>query len=63
MEEEGNLELVFLETLLKRNNEKISVLLKRKHTYTDQYLHYSSHHQTGCKEIKFNHRNYNYKKE
>ena len=50
MEEESNGELAFLDTLLKRNNGEISVLVYRKPTYTDQYLHYSSHHQTSCKE-------------
>ena len=51
MEEESNGELAFLDTLLKRNNGDISVLVYRKPTHTDQYLHYSSHHQTSCKEI------------
>ena len=50
MEEESNGELAFLETLLKQNNGEISVLVYRKPTHTDQYLHYSSHHQTSCKE-------------
>ena len=50
MEEESNAELAFLDTLLKRNNGEISVLVYRKPTHTDQYLHYSSHHQTSCKE-------------
>ena len=50
IEEESNVELAFLDTLLKRNNGKISVLVYRKPTHTDQYLHYSSHHQTSCKE-------------
>ena len=50
MEEESDGELAFLDSLLKRNNGKISVLVYRKHTHTDQYLHYSSHHQTSCKE-------------
>ena len=50
MEEESNGELAFLDTLLKRNNGEISVLVYRKPTDTDQYLHYSSHHQTNCKE-------------
>ena len=36
--------------LLKRNNGEISVLVYRKPTHTDQYLHYNSHHQTSCKE-------------
>ena len=50
MEEESNGELAFLDTLLKRNNGEISVLVYRKHTHTDQYLHQSSRHQTSCKE-------------
>ena len=50
MEEESNGELAFLDTLLKRNNGKIFVLVYRKPTHFDQYLHYSSHHQTSCKE-------------
>ena len=50
MEEESNGELAFLDTLLKRNYGEISVLVYRKLTHTDPYLHYSSHHQTSCKE-------------
>ena len=50
MAEESNGELAFLDTLLKRNNEEIFVLLYRKPTHTDQYPHCSSHHQTSCKE-------------
>ena len=50
MEEESNGELAFLDTLLKQNNGKISVLVYRKPTHTDQYLHYSSHYQTSCKK-------------
>ena len=38
MEEESNGELAFLETLLKRNNGEISVLVYRKPAHTDQYL-------------------------
>ena len=53
MEEESKGELAFLDTLMKRNNRKISVLVYRKpmhtDTHTDQYLHYSSHHQGSCK--------------
>ena len=49
-EEESNGELALLHTLLKRNNGEISVLVYRKPTHTDQYLHHSSHHQTSCKE-------------
>ena len=50
MEEESNGELAFHDTLLKRNNGEISVLVYRKPTNTDQYLHCSSHHQTSFKE-------------
>ena len=50
MEEESNGELAFLDTLLKRNNGEISVLVYRKPIHTDQYLYYNSHHQTSCKE-------------
>ena len=50
IEEESNGELAFLDILLKQNNGEISVLIYKKPTHTDQYLHYSSHHQTSCKE-------------
>ena len=50
MDEESNGELAFLDTLLKRNNGKASVLINRKPLRTVQYLHYSCHHQTSCKE-------------
>ena len=50
MEEERNGELAFLDILLKLNNRKISVLVHSKPTHTDQYLKYSSQHQTSCKE-------------
>ena len=50
MEEERNGELAFLDTLLKWNNGKISVLVYTKPKHTDQYLHHSSHHQISCKE-------------
>ena len=50
MEEESNGKLAFLNTLLKRNSGEISVLVYRKPTHSDQYLHYSFHHQTFCKE-------------
>ena len=53
MDEESNGELAFLDTLLKQNNGEISVLVYRKPTHTDQYLHYSSYHQTSCKESVF----------
>ena len=49
MEEESNGELAFLDTLLKQTYGQVSVLVNRKSTHTDQYLHYSSHHQTSCK--------------
>ena len=50
MEEDSKGELAFLGTLFKRNNGKISVLVYRKPTHTDHYLHCSSHNQTSCKE-------------
>ena len=50
MEEESNGELVFFDTLFKRNNGEISVFVYRKPTHTDQYLNYSSHYQASCKE-------------
>ena len=50
MGEESNGEIAFFDTLLKQNNTEISVLVYRKPTHTDQYLHYSSHHQASCKE-------------
>ena len=50
VEEKSNGWLAFLDPLVKRNNGKISVLVDRKSTQTDQYLHYRSHHQTSCKE-------------
>ena len=39
MGEESNKELAFLDILLKRNNESISVLVHRKPMHIDQYLH------------------------
>ena len=50
MEEESNGEVAFLDTLLKQNNGEISVLVYRKPTHGDQYLHYSPHDQACCKE-------------
>ena len=50
MEEKSNREIAFLDILFKWNNGKISVLVYRTPTHTDQYLHYRSHHQTSCKE-------------
>ena len=50
MEEESNEELAFLDILLKQNYGEISVLVYKDPTHTDQYLHYSFHRQTSCKE-------------
>ena len=41
---------MFLDTLLIQIYGEISVLVCKKPTHTEQYLHYSSHHQTSCKE-------------
>ena len=49
MEKESNEEPAFLDTLLKRNNGEISVLVYRKPTHSDQYLQCNSQHQTSCK--------------
>ena len=50
MLEKWRTRLAFPDTLLKRNNGDISVLVYRKPTHTDQYIHYSSRHQKSCKE-------------
>ena len=50
MDKASNGELAFLDTLLKQNNAEISVLVYRKPTHTDRYLHYSSYYQTSCKK-------------
>ena len=50
MEEERNLKLAFLDTLLKWNNGKISVLVYWKPTHTEKYPDNSSQHQTSCNE-------------
>ena len=50
MKKESNAELAFLDTLLKRNNGEVSVLVYRKPTHTDQNLRYSFQHQKRCKE-------------
>ena len=50
IEEKSDRELAFLDSSLKRNNGKISVLVHRKPTYTDQYIYYSSHHEASCQE-------------
>ena len=49
MEEESNGELAFLDTLLKRNNGEISVLVYRKPTHTDQYLHKDNLHKENAR--------------
>ena len=49
MEKENNGELAFLDTILKRNDGIISVLVYKKPTHTNQYLHCSSHYQIRCK--------------
>ena len=50
MEKKSDGELAFFDTSLKCNNDKVSVLVYTNTTHTDQYLHYSSHHHTSCKE-------------
>ena len=50
MQEESDGELAFLDTLLIQNYGEISVLVYEKPTHTEQYLHYSSHHQASCKQ-------------
>ena len=50
MEKKSNGEVAFLKTLSKWNNGEISVLVYKKPTHPDHYLHYSSHDQTSCKE-------------
>ena len=49
IEEESNRDLVFLDTLLKESNGKVSVLVYRKPTHTDKCLSSSSHQQTRWK--------------
>ena len=50
IEEESNGGLAFLDTLLKLNNENISVIVYRKSTHTDLHLQCNFHHQKSCKE-------------
>ena len=50
MDVESNGELTFLDTFMKRDNGKISVLLCRKATQTDQCLQYRAHHDASCNE-------------
>ena len=47
---ESNGEIPFLQTLLKRNNGRISVLVYEKPSHTHQYQYYICQHQTNCKE-------------
>ena len=47
---EGESNGAFFGTLLKCNSGKISVLVYKRPTHTEQLLHYSSHHHTSCKE-------------
>ena len=50
---EINGELAAIDTSIKRDNRKVSVLVYRKAVHTDQCLHHSAHHQTSCKESIF----------
>ena len=49
MEKERNGELLFLDILLKFNNRNIPAMVHGKPFNIDQYLYYTSHHQTSCK--------------
>ena len=50
MKKKSTGKLVFLDTILKRNDEKTSVLVYRKTAHIDQYLHYIYKRQAYCKE-------------
>ena len=50
MEEERSRHF-FLDTLLKRNNAEISVLVYRKPTHTDQHLHQTTPKALNTKQI------------
>ena len=50
MKEESNGELTFLDNIFKQNHGKMSALVYRKPKHSHQYLNYTSHHQTSCKE-------------
>lgn len=50
MEEESSEKLKSVDTLMKRNNRDISVLLKRKPTDTKRYRHCSHYQQTDFME-------------
>ena len=49
MKEESNRELAFLDSF----SSRVSLLVYRKPTQTEQYLYYSSHHQTSGREVLF----------
>ena len=44
MKEESRGELLFLDTLVKRDGSKEITKVYRKPTHTDRYIHFSSHH-------------------
>jgi len=47
-EQENNLQMPFLDTIIMREPDgHIKLLVYRKTTHTDQYLHFSSHHPLG----------------
>lgn len=50
MEEESSEKLKSVDTLMKRNNRDISVLLKKNPRDTERYTHSSHHQQTGFME-------------
>ena len=50
MEEESNWILAFPDTLSKRKNGSISVLISRKPTHTDQQSYFNSNHKISGKE-------------
>ena len=45
METETKGQLHLLDVLVKRDGDKLTISVFSKRTYTDQYLHYRSHHQ------------------
>ena len=44
IEQENNGQIPFLDTLISRNNDTISINIYRKPTHTDRYLDFNSHH-------------------